>query len=140
MAGEDCTTRFQALLALDHSRTEPWGSRHGLAFAAFTLQHPEDASRESLEQSWAMLWRVYVAGDDPEHVIRGLWRLRGDVASDWDVPRLHEEAGQAGFELPYAPSVTIADLGEFDAATYADRLDAWCRSTLAAYGAAVPMR
>ena len=38
--GDSCQARFDQLLALDHSRQEPWGSRHGLAFAAFALQHP----------------------------------------------------------------------------------------------------
>src|SRR5712664_2891954 len=33
-----CADQFAVLLALDHSRREPWGSRHGLAFAAYSLQ------------------------------------------------------------------------------------------------------
>jgi hypothetical protein len=33
--------------------------------------------------------------------------------------------------------VTIVDLGEFDAAHYAERLDAWCRATLTMWGANV---
>src|ERR1051326_7998235 len=37
---DSCVARFDRLLALDHSRQEPWGSRHGQAFAAFALQHP----------------------------------------------------------------------------------------------------
>lgn len=38
--GEDsCAARFDRLLALDHSRREPWGSRHGIAFAVYALQH-----------------------------------------------------------------------------------------------------
>ena len=38
---DSCVVRFDQLLALDHSRREPWGSRHGLAFAVFALQHPQ---------------------------------------------------------------------------------------------------
>jgi len=34
---DSCSARFERLLALDHSRQEPWGSRHGQAFAAFAL-------------------------------------------------------------------------------------------------------
>jgi hypothetical protein len=30
--------------------------------------------------------------------------------------------------------MTIADLGEFDAATYPDQLEAWCRATLESLG------
>jgi hypothetical protein len=36
--GDSCAARFDQLLALDHSRREPWGSRHGQAYAAFALQ------------------------------------------------------------------------------------------------------
>ncbi len=56
-AGDSCGARFDALLALDHARREPWGSRHGLAFAAFALQHPA-AHAASLDRAWAALHRV----------------------------------------------------------------------------------
>jgi catechol 2,3-dioxygenase-like lactoylglutathione lyase family enzyme len=45
------------LLALDHSRQEPWGSRHGVAFAAFALQHPARYAT-SLDPAWATLHRM----------------------------------------------------------------------------------
>ena len=51
-------TRFELLLALDHSRAEPWGSRHGQAFAAFALQHPVRHAA-SLDVAWELLYRVY---------------------------------------------------------------------------------
>src|SRR5205823_8749822 len=41
---DSCAARFETLLAVDHSRREPWGSRHGQAFAAFALQHPNTCS------------------------------------------------------------------------------------------------
>jgi len=59
--GDSCAARFDQLLALDHSRREPWGSRHGQAFAAFALQHPV-IHEASLDRGWAALWRIYVAG------------------------------------------------------------------------------
>lgn len=37
------------------------------------------------------------------------------------------------------PAVTIVDLGDFDAATYAERLDAWCPASLVAWGARLPV-
>jgi hypothetical protein len=45
-----CEERFANLLALDHSRQEPWGSRHGLAFSAYTLQHPAGQSPDVLAE------------------------------------------------------------------------------------------
>jgi hypothetical protein len=34
-----------------------------------------------------------------------------------------------------SPSVTVANLGAFDADTYAEQLDDWCRASLAMWGA-----
>jgi hypothetical protein len=130
---ESCADRFDALLALDHSRREPWGSRHGLAFAAYALQHPDDQTIESLDRCWVMLCRVYVAGDDRMDVARGLRMLGSRSAADWSVPpRPHASRAPNPF------TTTIADLGDFDAADYPARLDAWCRATLAGWGLMLP--
>ena len=130
--GEDgtqtCADRFAALLALDHSRREPWGSRHGLAFAAYTLQHSVGQSPEALARCWVMLCRVYVFGDDRMRVARALRASGGRGLARWDVsPFPRRDTPPDHFET------TIADLGEFDANHYATRLDAWCRATLASW-------
>jgi hypothetical protein len=44
----------------------------------------------------------------------------------WDVPPLPSN-------VPSEFSVTIADLGTFDARDYPDDLDRWCRATLNAW-------
>ena len=120
----DCRSQFAALLALDHSRQEPWGSRHGLVFAAFQLQHPEGLTAEALERCWIALWRVYVAGDDRGHVLAGLRRAVHVRAAEWGVPPLRvREAGTR-----YA--ATIADLGDLGAEGYAEAVDRWCRAAL----------
>jgi hypothetical protein len=62
------------LIALDHERCEPWGSRHGQAFAAFTLQHP-NAYTSSLDRAWAALHRIYIVGDAPKRVFDALRAL-----------------------------------------------------------------
>jgi hypothetical protein len=128
-----CAERFDVLLALDHSRTEPWGSRHGQAFAAYTLQHPSTQSAESLERCWMMLCRILVAQDDPADVIRGLRRAGARTPLGWTVTAF---PGRDALRAPFA--VTIADLGDFAAHEYAERLDAWCAATLAAYGVELP--
>lgn len=130
---DDCDARFAALLALDHARVEPWGSRHGLAFSAFVLQHADRHSRDELERAWLMLYSVYRSGVEVDHVVRGL-RAAGKVAPAWDVPALPATSPPTRFP------VTIADLGAFPAESYAAQLDEWCRATLAAWqrGAAEP--
>jgi hypothetical protein len=127
--GDRCAARFDTLLALDHSRQEPWGSRHGQAFAAYALQHPV-AHAPSLDRAWLALHQIYVAGMAPERVFGALVAARGRMPMGWDVPA--RAARPVG-----TPALTIADLGDFDAATYAGRLDDWCRAALAAWGAAV---
>jgi hypothetical protein len=126
-----CADRFSELLALDHSRQEPWGSRHGLAFAAYTLQHPEGQTAATLDRCWLMLCRVYVSGDSPADVARGLRAHGSQDPKGWSVPpRPVGRADHAGF------GTTIADLGGFAADEYAALLDLWCRATLIGWGVA----
>ena len=138
--GETCADRFNVLLALDHSRQEPWGSRHGLAFAAYTLQHSAGIGSNVLENSWLMLSRVFEHGDDRQVVVKGIratYRGRHETTYSRD-NRISQEAWQAS-TLPVrkAPpnifTVTIADLGEFPAHLYAAQLDAWCLATMNAW-------
>ena len=128
-AGDSCAERFNALLALDHSRQEPWGSRHGSSFAAYTLQHPAGQARESLARCWTLLQRIWVAGEDPSFVASTLRRMEEGAPAPWTVPPLPADAG-----MPRRPRVTIADLGDFDATAFPHQLEAWCRATLEALG------
>ncbi|SDD33193.1 hypothetical protein SAMN05428966_10439 [Massilia sp. PDC64] len=124
---DHCAARFDVLLALDHSHREPWGSRHGQAFAAYALQHPATHAA-SLDRAWLVLRQIYVSGMAPDRVFGALVAARGRIPPGWDVP------ARAARQV-HAPAVTIADLGDFDAATYAGRLDDWCRAALASWGA-----
>jgi hypothetical protein len=126
---DSCAARFDQLLALDHSRREPWGSRHGQAFAAFALQHPIQ-HRASIDSAWTALYRIYCLDQAPARVFGALRAAKGRVVSDPDVP--------ARSPAPVnRPAITIADLGDFSATDYARRLDEWCRATLRAWGARV---
>lgn len=125
--GDSCAVRFDALLALDHSRREPWGSRHGQAFAAFALQHPVTHAA-SLDLAWVALWRIYVAGESPAAVFGALVAHRGKI------PRADKNVPARPAARAIMPSITIADLADFAAETYPTRLDAWCRATLASWG------
>ena len=127
-ASEDatCAQRFEALLALDHARVEPWGSRHGLAFSGFALQHPDRFARDVLERAWLILFSVYVKGRSPSRVIAAL-RRAGKTVPDWGLPPLPAVRSATAF------AVTIADLGSFAAETYAADLDRWCQAALAGW-------
>jgi hypothetical protein len=124
-----CTARFNVLLALDHSRREPWGSRHGQAFAAFALQHPERYAA-SLDTAWAALHRMYVHCQPASEVFETLRRSPGAIPMAWDIPIRPATRFRAA-------EMTILDLGDFDASTYPNLLDAWCRATLASWGAQI---
>jgi hypothetical protein len=126
---DSCETRFQALLALDHSRREPWGSRHGSAFAVFTLQHPAGQTREVLERCWTLLYRIWVAGDDPEVVTRALRQMNEGRPGCLNAPPLPSDAGG-----PKRFPVTIERLGDFEAEQYPRLLERWCRATLETIG------
>lgn len=119
-AGDDCAARFGELLALDHSRQEPWGSRHGLAFAVYALQHPGTYDPRTRRRALEFVDRVLVRGEAIADVVRAL-RSRGGVDPAVDAPA----PPSAG---PYP--LTIAGLGAFDAASYAADLERWGRATL----------
>ena len=127
-SSDDCQRRFHALLALDHSRREPWGSRHALAFATFVLQHAGRYERQVLEAAWALLVSVYVQGRSLPSVIIGMRKAEGRV-SEWAVPSLPPGAPAPRF------ITTIADLGSFAADRYPEQLDDWCRATLTTWQA-----
>ncbi|HKO16168.1 MAG TPA: DUF5946 family protein [Gemmatimonadaceae bacterium] len=123
--GESCVTRFERLLALDHSRSEPWGSRHGQAFAAFALQHPARYGK-SLDAAWTLLFRIYECKEPPTRVIASLRHPSARDHGGVGIPaRPQHQAAR--------PGVTIADLGEFAADVYPRQLDEWCQATLRAW-------
>ena len=126
--GDSCADRFSQLLALDHSRREPWGSRHGQAFAAFALQHPARFAT-SLDSAWAALYRIYHLNERRLDVFTSLRKAAGHAATA-GIPSRPSYATQ--------PAITIADLEDFAPETYAARLDDWCRATLRAYGQTTP--
>ena len=117
-AADSCQARFDQLLALDHSRREPWGSRHGLAFAAFALQHPRRYSAATVAPARELIQRVAVHGESLAQVVAEL--------------RARPQDTVARVATTSSPdfSVTIADLGTFDAATYPDDLLRWARAAL----------
>ena len=123
---DDCSRRFEMLLALDHSRQEPWGSRHALAFSAFALQHSGRFPPDVPERSWLILFSVYRRGADRARVFEAI-RRAGRPNPNWDIPSL-----PAGKPDPHF-AVTIADLGDFPAENYPDQLDRWCEATLSAW-------
>lgn len=120
---ESCALRFDQLLALDHSRRDPWGLRHGLAFSVYALQHPSSFPPATLDRAWLVLYRVYVAGDSAIRLFKALSGRSLQVASDWEAPA--RPAMPAG-----CPAMTIADLGDFEAETYPAQLDSWALATV----------
>jgi hypothetical protein len=117
-AADSCQGRFEQLLALDHSRQEPWGSLHGLAFAAFALQHPRRYPAASVASARELVQRVAVDGESLAQVVAEFRARPQDTA-----------ARVAPTSSPDF-AVTIADLGAFDAATYPEDLLRWARAAL----------
>lgn len=127
LAAEDeestCLARWHLLLALDHSHERPWGPLHGVAFATYTLQHPESVPHASVERSWLVLHRLLVHGDDRGWLFKAIRQTPVPSLEEWNVP-----------PLPVVPprhfTQTIGALGDFAAAGYEARLLEWARMTL----------
>ena len=129
--GDCCAARFDELLALDHSRTEPWGSRHAIAFSVFALQHADRFDRKVLQRSWTLLCNVCEQGHDLQR-ITAAFRRSGNKDTGWESAPLPSGSPTPPF------AVTIADLGAFGAETYPELLDRWCNATLAHWRSARP--
>jgi hypothetical protein len=127
-AAQTCEEQFDKLLALDHSRVQPWGSRHGLAFSTFALQHPAGRTPAQLAACWVMLYRVWVKGDNRAKLAASMRAQQNLTPEEWGIPSV-PPVPPAGTRY----AVTIADLGEFDAETYPERLEEWGGATLAVW-------
>ena len=125
---QNCEEQFDKLLALDHSRVQPWGSRHGLAFSTFALQHPAGRTGPQLAACWVMLYRVWMKGDNRAKLAAAMRERQDMTPEEWGVPAV-PPVPPAGTQY----AVTIADLGEFDADTYVRKLEDWGRATLKAW-------
>lgn len=120
--GETCEDRWHVLLALDHSHQPPWGPLHGLAFATWTLQHPRRGDPRSVERAWGVLHALFVREIPPAALFQSMRDAKGNVPAGWNAPPLPPTA-------PTRFGMTIAALGEFDAADYEATLWAWARTT-----------
>ncbi len=129
-----CEELFQQLLALDHSRQEPWGPLHGVAVACYRLQHPGSLSEGAHEFPLELLRAHLEDGSAASHKLTERAR-RGNSH------RVHRERGVRTSTTPEAPSgfgFTIAEVaadGGFPAEGHPERVRAWARATLTAWSA-----
>jgi hypothetical protein len=85
--------------------------------------------RLALERCWTLLYRIWIAGDDPQYVARTLRQFDEGVKPQWMVAPLPADAAK-----PRRPRITIADLELSNAGAYPSQLETWCRATLESLG------
>lgn len=127
-----CSQLFDALLALDLQRLQPWGRFHGLNVACFLLQHPSyplaAKSTTASGGQWQHVTTFVNKGLDAVHELE-THRVRANrqgkrpwLAVDLPPPRVHH------------PHTTIEDVsvdGTFPAEGYPQRMRAWAKSVIA---------
>lgn len=121
-----CEQMFQALLALDHQRLQPWGEFHGLNVACYLLQHPSQAPH-GVDAAHLELVTAFLEGGLPA---ARLWE-RGRV-------RLNRQQQMLSSRRPvpsraHHPAYTIEDLsvdGTFPADGYEERMKQWAESVI----------
>ncbi|MFD6951887.1 hypothetical protein A6A08_15665 [Nocardiopsis sp. TSRI0078] len=127
-----CGDLFRRLLALDHSRREPWGPLHGVAVACYRLQHPSSLAQGSHRFPLELL-RAYVEGG-AEAATRLTERAR---RANSHRARQRERTGAVPHPgVPTGFAVTIAEVavdGGFPADRHPERVRAWAEATLAAW-------
>lgn len=129
--GPSCEELFGRLLALDHSREEPWGPLHGVVVAAYRLQHERLAERD--RTLLLELLRVFV--DDGLEQANRL--LESRVRSNSHRNRRPPPPSAGEGPRPGAFGATIAEVaagGDFPAAGHPERVAAWAEAVLDAWG------
>lgn len=132
MSDTPCGELFQRLLALDHSRSEPWGPLHGVVVACYRLQHPATLTQGSHPFLLELL-RTYVEGG-AEAARRMTERARR--ANSHRVRQREPTAPAPRPGVPTGFAVTISNVavdGSFPADHYPERVRAWAEATLAAW-------
>lgn len=129
-----CEELFQRLLALDHSRQEPWGPLHGVAVACYRLQHPASLA-EGTHAFPLELLRTHVA--DGAGASRKLTE-RARRTNSHRVRRRENTTPAARADVPSGFAFTVAEVavdGSFPAGGHPERVRSWARATLAAWSA-----
>ncbi|GAB3723883.1 DUF5946 family protein [Nocardiopsis oceani] len=127
-----CAELFHRLLALDHSRQEPWGPLHGAAVACYLLQHPSLLPQGGHVVPLELL-RTHV--EDGAAAARRLTE-RSRRANSHRVRGRERSAPDSLPEAPAGFTFTIAGASEdggFPAEGHPERVRAWAESTLAAW-------
>ncbi len=129
-----CTELFHRLLALDLSRTEPWGPLHGAVVPAYYLQHPQ-GSPQALDRMLDIL-QIYLRdgadglNDEAQTASRrNSHRSGAAYAHAFQIV----EPGATDRPAPVSFRVTIADVamdGSFPAAGHGERMRAWAAATV----------
>ncbi|MGC0273623.1 DUF5946 family protein [Pseudactinotalea sp. Z1739] len=133
-----CEALFDRLLALDHSRAEPWGPLHAVAVACYRLQHP--SALPAGDERWLLqLLRAYLDGG-PEGLNRwvdGARRANARRHHARPAARVAPTSGswpRAGNPTAFETTLTdVAVNGTFPASGYRDRVRAWAQATLTAW-------
>ena len=127
-----CEELFHRLLALDHSRQEPWGPLHGATVACYLLQHPSALPQGGHDFPLELL-RVHV--ENGAEASRRLTE-RSRRANSHRVRDREQAAPASSPEAPAGFRFTIAETSEdggFPAEGHPERVRAWAESTLAAW-------
>ena len=133
MQPRSCDDLFHTLLALDHSRQEPWGPLHGVSVSCFLLQHhsriPDDDA-----MPWALV-RGYLEGglDEIEQLVENARRGNSHRLNAGPARVAHAAASPRATAPPSHFAVTIEDValdGSFPAAGFAERVKDWSAATV----------
>lgn len=129
-----CSELFLGLLALDHSRRQPWGAYHGVSVATYSLQHPSLSTAAVLGGQWRLV--TVFAQDGIAAVQRFTAGLAARNRGAGVGPR---ESPLVGVDFDHPPAgfaVTISDVsvdGSFPAAGFEARVAAWVQATVEAW-------
>ncbi|BDM74707.1 hypothetical protein HEK616_81940 (plasmid) [Streptomyces nigrescens] len=137
MNSRSCDDLFQALLALDHARQEPWGPLHGVSVSCFLLQHPSQLPADDGAMAWTLLHAYLEGGLDEVNQLVDQARLGNSHRVKNIPPRVVRDVAPPRRDAPPSRfSVTIEDVavdGTFPAEGFAERVKAWAAATVDAW-------
>ncbi len=135
-----CEDLFGAVLALDHSRREPWGPLHSVTVSCYLLQHPSRLPEAARARPWAVL-HTYLDGGLPAVTRLAEGARRANSHCGRGVQPSEAFPGSPPPPLttpPTAFSVTVNDVahdGTFPADGFPERVTAWAEAVISAWNA-----
>ncbi|GAA4424086.1 hypothetical protein GCM10023169_20470 [Georgenia halophila] len=126
-----CEDHFMTLLALDHSRVQPFGRFHGVNVACYFAQHPSRCKASALPAQRAIVAAFVNQGIEAVHAMQNAAVRRNSHSSRAAPSAVNDHCEGKVLLPPFAVAIENVSVdGTFPAGGYEDRMIEWAEATV----------